>query len=175
MIIKYEDVILRAIEIEDLELIREMINDPEIEHMTGGGGFPVSKHQQENWFKSLEGRNNEIRLMIETGDCGAIGMVMLTDIDYKNSTAQFHFKIATSKNMRGKGYGTKATNALIRYAFDHMNLNCIFSHVIEYNIASQRVHEKCGFKREGILRKRVYKGGKYHDIVVFSILKDELQ
>ncbi len=173
MIIKYEDIILRAIEVEDLELIREMINDPEIEHMTGGGGLPVSKYQQENWFKSLENRNNEVRLMIETEDCGTIGMVMLTDIDYKNSTAQFHSKIATSKNIRGKGYGTKATNALVEYAFNQLNLNCIYSHIIEYNIASQRVKEKCGFKKDGVLRKRVYKDGKYHDIVVWSILKNE--
>ncbi len=173
MIIKYEDITLRAIEIEDLELIREMINDPEIENMTGGGGLPVSKYQQENWFKSLGNRNNEVRLMIETEDCGTIGMVMLTDIDYRNSTAQFHSKIATSKNIRGKGYGTKATNALVEYGFNQLNLNCIYSHIIEYNIASQRVKEKCGFKKDGVLRKRVYKNGKYHNIVVWSILKSE--
>ncbi len=173
MIIKYEDITLRAIEIEDLELIREMINDPEIENMTGGGGLPVSKYQQENWFKSLENRKNEVRLMIDTESNGTIGMVMLTDIDYKNSTAQFHSKIATSKNIRGKGYGTKATNALVEYGFDQLNLNCIYSHIIEYNIASQRVKEKCGFKKDGVLRNRVYKNGKYHNIVVWSILKSE--
>ena len=173
MIIKYEDITLRAIEIEDLELIREMINDPEIENMTGGGGLPVSKYQQENWFKSLSGRTDEVRLMIDTESNGTIGMVMLTDIDYKNSTAQFHSKIATSKNIRGKGYGTKATTALVEYGFDQLNLNCIYSHIIEYNIASQRVKEKCGFKKDGVLRNRVYKNGKYHNIVVWSILRNE--
>lgn len=172
MIIKYEDITLRAIEEEDLELIREMINDPVIEHMTGRGGLPVSKAQQENWFKSIQGRGDEVRLVIETEE-GAIGMVMLTDIDYRNSTAQFHSKIATSKNLRGKGFGTKATWALIDYAFNQMNLHCIYSHIIEYNVASQRVKEKCGFKKDGVLRDRSYKDGKYHNIVVWSITKED--
>lgn len=174
MIIKFDDIVLRAIEFEDLELIREMINDPEIEHMTGGGGLPVSSYQQENWFRSLSNCNNEIRLIVDTEDIGAIGMVMLTDIDYKNSTAQFHSKLATSKNIRGKGYGTKATKALVKYAFEQLNLNCIYSHIIEYNIASQRVKEKCGFKKDGVLRDRVYKDGKYHNVVVWSILRNDI-
>lgn len=174
MIINYEDIVLRAIEKEDLELLREMINDPQIEKMTGGGGLPVSKTQQENWFNSIDGKGNDVRLIIDTKEHGAIGIVMLTDIDYINRTAQFHSKIATSLDLRGKGYGTKATMALIKYGFEQMNLNCIYSHIIEYNVASQRVKEKCGFTKDGVLRKRVYKDGKYHDIVVWSVFKDDI-
>lgn len=173
MIICHEDIKLRAIELEDLELIREMINDPVIENMTGGGGLPVSKYQQEEWFKSLKDRKNEVRLIIDTEEYGAVGTMMLTDIDYQNSTAQLHSKIATSKNMRGKGYGTKATAALVKYAFEQMNLHCIYSYIIEYNAASQRVKEKCGFKKDGILRNRIYKNGEYHNIVAWSITKED--
>ena len=173
MIIEYEDIKLRAIELEDLELIREMINDPVIENMTGGGGLPVSKYQQQQWFEKISSESKDVRLIIEAEQLGAIGMVMLTDIDYKNSTAQFHSKIATSKDLRGKGFGTKATFTLIKYAFEQLNLNCIYSYIMEYNIASQRVKEKCGFKKDGILRDRVYKNGKYHNIVAWSITKED--
>lgn len=175
MIIRYQDIVLRAIEFTDLELIREMINDPEIENMTGGGGLPVSKFQQEQWFKGLGERRNEVRLIIDTEEHGPIGTVILNNIDYRNLSAEFHSKIATSKELRGKGYGTKATYALVKYAFEQMNLHCIYSHIIDYNIASQRVKEKCGFKKDGILRKRIYKNGGYHDIVVWSILKEDFE
>ena len=173
MIINYEDITLRAIEAEDKEMLLEMINDPLIEHMTGGGGFPVSHAQQEEWIKNQRNCTNEIRLVIDTQEHGAVGTVALTDIDNRSRTAQFHSKIATSKNLRGHGYGTKATMALVKYAFDQMNLNCVYSYIVEYNIASQRVKEKCGFLKDGILRERVYKDGAYHNIAAWSITKED--
>lgn len=174
MIYNYDDVKLRAIEVCDLEMIREMINDPEIENMTGGHSFPISEHQQNKWFENLPNNDKELRTVIEAEPYGAIGIVMLSDIDWKNRTAQFHSKIATSKEIRGKGYGTKATKALIKYAFEQLNLNLVYSYIIEYNIASQRVKEKIGFKKDGILRNRIYKNGSYHNLTAWSIQKGEL-
>jgi len=173
MIIQFDDITLRAIEESDLELIREMINDPEIEKMTGGGGFPVSAYQQKRWFESIQNRNNELRLMIDTNNHGTIGLVALTDIDYKNGTAEFHYKLASSKNLRGKGYGTKALSALVEYAFMQMNLNCIYSGNVEYNNVTERIKEKLGFKKEGVLRERVFKNGKYFNIHVWSLLRSD--
>lgn len=173
MIIEYEDITLRAIEESDLELLKEMINDPEIENMTGGYSYPVSTYQQRKWFESLSNRQNELRLIIDTEEHGAIGVVMLTDIDWKNRIAQSHWKITSRNNLRGKGYGTKAIRALIKYGLEELNMHCIYCKIIEYNIVSQRVAEKNGFKKEGILRERVYKNGKYHNVIVWSLLKGE--
>mgnify|MGYP001281095530 CR=1 FL=1 len=170
----YKDITLRAIEESDLELVREMMNDPEIESMTGGYSFPISEYQQKKWFENLLTNNQEVRTIIETKDFGAIGLVMLTDIDWKNRNAQFHSKIATSKNLRGKGYGTKATKALVKYAFEQLNLNLIYSEILKYNLPSQKAKEKCGFRKDGVLRNRIYKNGKYHDLVIWSIQKGEL-
>lgn len=173
MIIKISDITLRAIEETDLGLLHEMINDPEIEKMTGGGGFPVSLYQQKKWFESIQNRRNELRLMIDTENNGTIGLISLTDIDLKNRTAEFHYKLATSKNLKGKGYGTKALSALIEYAFMQMNLNCIYSGNIEYNNVTERIKEKLGFKKEGVLRERVFKNGKYFNIHVWSLLRSD--
>lgn len=172
MVIRYKDITLRAIEEDDLDLLREMMNDPEIEKMTGVVGLPVSKRDQKRWYDNLT--NKDVRLMIDTKEHGAIGVVMLTDIDYRNSTAQFHSKIATSKQLRGKGYGTKATLALIRYGLLEMNLHLIYSQIVEYNVASQRVKEKCGFRKDGILRDRVYKNGQYYNLTIWSVTKEDL-
>lgn len=173
MIIRYDDITLRAIERSDLELLREMMNDPIIENMTGGMTFPISSEEQLNWYANFKNNSNQLRLIIDTKEHGAIGAVILTDIDYRNQTAEFHSKIATSKELRGKGYGTKATMALIDYAFMQLNLNCIYSHIISYNLASQRVKEKCGFKKDGVFRERVFKNGKYNDITVWSVTRSD--
>ncbi len=169
MIIKYENITLRAIEESDLELLKDMINDPEIENMMTGFSFPVSTYEHKKWFNTLSNEHNKLRLIVDTKEHGAIGIVMLTNIDWKNRNAEFHIKITGKHNLRGKGYGTNATKALLKYAFEQLNMHCIYSNIIEYNIASQRLTEKCGFKQEGILRDRVYKNGKYNNIVVSSI------
>lgn len=173
MIITFRDVTLRAIEESDLELLRDMINDPETENMVMGYSYPVSTYQQRKWFEGLHSRRDELRLIIDTEQHGPIGTVMLTDIDWKNRTAISGSKITSSNNLRGRGYGTKASYALIRYGFEQLNLHCIYSYIIDYNIASQRVREKCGFRRDGVLRHKVYKNGEYHDVIVWSILREE--
>ena len=170
----YEDIQLRAIEESDLDMLREMINDPEIESMTGGFSFPVSEYQQKKWFESLSANEKEFRAVIDTQEHGSIGVVMLTDISWINRTAQLHIKIATSKQIRGRGYGTKAIKALVKYAFAQMNLNIVYSHILENNVASRKAHQKSGFKEEAILRDRVFKNESYHNLIVCSIRKDEI-
>ena len=173
MIIQYEDITLRAIEEEDLELLKDMINDPEIENMTGGYSFPVSTYQQKKWFENLSSGQNELRLIIEVANHGAIGVFMLTDIDWKNKTAQTHIKIANNKEFRAKGYGAKAYKLLIKYAFEQLNLNCIYNYTLEYNTILERTKERWGFKKDGVLRERVYKNGQYHNLIAWSLLKGE--
>jgi len=90
-------VILRAIEEEDLELLREMINDPEIERMVGGYSFPISKWQQKKWFELISNKQNDIRLIIETKEDGAIGFANIVNIDWKNRSAFHGIKIANKK------------------------------------------------------------------------------
>lgn len=174
MNIKYKDITLRAIEAEDMPLLKEMMNDPEIERMTGGYSFPLSDKNQKDWFENLKNDQKTLRTIIDTTDYGAVGVVMLSDIDWKNRTAEFHSKIASSKNIRGKGIGTKATTAIIKYAFEQLGLQCIYSNILEDNKASQRVKEKCGFKMDGVLRNRVYKNNKINNVTVWSVIKGEL-
>ena len=45
MILKGKKVTLRAVEESDIEMLRELINDPEIEKMTVGKSFPVSSYE----------------------------------------------------------------------------------------------------------------------------------
>ena len=50
MNIKGKKVFLRALEIEDMEFLRAMINDGEMEHNVIGWSFPVSKYEQQKWY-----------------------------------------------------------------------------------------------------------------------------
>lgn len=167
------NIIFRALQEDDNKNLFTLLNDPDTEKMIGGFSFPISYEHQLNWFKSLPESNTILRCAIVSKQEPQkfMGTIILTDIDYKNGTAEIHIKL--TKNERGKGYGTDAVNTMVRYAFDELRLNCIYSQVLEYNKTSQNLFEKCNFQQEGLLKNRVYKNGKYISIYSYSILKNK--
>lgn len=168
-----KNVVLRAISMKDANLLMELINDAETEKMLGGSSFPVSLEGQEKWISAQTGRIDVLRCIVALKENEeGIGTVILSDIDTKNGVAQVHIKMDKQRG-RGKGYGSDALNAIANYAFDEMRLNCIYADVLEYNTVSQKLFEKCGFHRDGVLRSRVFKGGRYINVVSYSRLKEE--
>jgi len=50
---------------------------------------------------------------------------------------------------------------LLDFAFSERGFNRIWALILENNIASRRMFEKCGYKTEGVLRQSIYKNGKF--------------
>jgi RimJ/RimL family protein N-acetyltransferase len=44
-----------------------------------------------------------------------------------------------------------------------------------FNTAALRCYEAVGFRREGVIRKQVFRAGSYHDVVVLGLLREEWQ
>ena len=63
----------------------------------------------------------------------------------------------------GKGVATCSLEFLLHYAKTHLNLRKLFGDCVSANRASARVLEKCGFKREGVIKEKYYLGGELHD------------
>jgi RimJ/RimL family protein N-acetyltransferase len=74
---------------------------------------------------------------------------------------------------RRKGYCTEAVQLMLDYLFLSKNVERIQASTHLENKASQRVLEKTGFKREGIMRKALFSRGHWKDGVTFSILREE--
>lgn len=72
-----------------------------------------------------------------------------------------------------QGYCTEAARAVMNFGFVHLKLNRIFAHHLQGNEASGKVMRKTGMKKESVLRSHVKHWGKYHDIVLYGILKEE--
>ena len=174
MIIIGKNIKLRAIDYADTELLMDLINDPDIENMLRGWSYPVSQSAQKDWIDGLAREQNTLRCIIETGtQAEAIGTVILSSMDLKNGNAEVHLKIA-SGSPRGKGYGTDAIRAIVRYGFSELRLRCIYANIVEYNEPSVKLFKKCGFELDGVLRERLYKNGKYINILVYSILNNTI-
>jgi len=168
-------VILRPIEEEDLEMLRELTNDPDFEKMIVGWSFPVSKKDQEAWFSNAKNGLDRLRYAIETEEDGAVGMIGLRDIDWKNGTATGLGMRIARKEIRTRGLATDAWMTLMRYAFNELRLNRVNGSALAYNKASLRVCEKVGFKVEGTMRQAVFKNGEFHDVVMMGCLKSDYE
>lgn len=170
MIIYGNKIHLRGISTEDNSMLLEMMNDPDTEHMIGGYSWPSSMEDQMKWFSKLGHDNSVLRCIIAENNSGiSIGTLIINEIDMKNGTGHIHIKIV-GDSFRGKGYGTDAINTAVNYAFKELRLNCVYANILDYNQASIKLFEKCGFKRDGVLRSRVYKQGKYNDVFAYSRL-----
>lgn len=163
-------VVLRAMEKDDCELVREMFNDPEIENLVVGWSFPLSQYAQEKWYE-LHYDDRDFRFVIETPEDGAVGIATLTDIDWKNRMAYHGIKLA-NRERRGKGIGTDAVMAIMRYAFDELGLNRLNGSWFPENIPSKNMYMKCGWKEEGVRKNYIFKHGKYRDLIETGVLAE---
>lgn len=81
--------------------------------------------------------------------------------------------VGLAPSARGRGIGTRAQRLLAEYLFDHTRVERLQAWTDCANLAEQRALEKAGFVREGVLRSAQWRGGQWHDQVIFSMLRAE--
>jgi RimJ/RimL family protein N-acetyltransferase len=163
---------LRPVEREESEVLEPWFNDPEVLR-TVLGHRPLNRQQEEAYIEKINASEQDIMLGIAVQETDRlIGVTGLHQILLKNRSAGFGITIG-AKDEWGKGYGTEATALMVRYAFETLNLNRVWLHVLEYNQRGLRTYEKLGFKREGVLRQEHYRDGRYWDTITMAILRQE--
>ena len=101
------------------------------------------------------------------------GLVELRDIDREHSQGELSFWL--TPETWGQGYMSEVVEAVVGYGFEVLNLNRLYAYHMLRNPASGRVLKKNGFKQEGLLRQRVCKWGKFEDVILMAILRQEWQ
>jgi ribosomal-protein-alanine N-acetyltransferase len=74
---------------------------------------------------------------------------------------------------RGKGLMSAALRIFSAYLFELKPIPRLQVLTLTGNAASQRVAEKCGYQREGVLRRLAFHRGDYRDCIVLSLLREE--
>lgn len=166
---------LRALEPEDYLITTEWRNDEEIQNMVGGPKYFVSKEKERQWVMNTINDNSRMVLGICIKENGKlIGTVNIQEIDWINRSAHVPIQLG-DKESWGKGYAAEARFLALRFAFEERGLNRVWATVLESNNASLKLHEQCGYVKEGVLRNAVFKGGKYQDLVYLGLLKEEYE
>ena len=165
---------LAAVQREYLPKYVEWLNDWEVsQFLMPGMPFPLNLDDETEWYESRRKDKDHVVFAILTLDENRlIGNCGLNRIDLKNRCALFGIFIG-DKEYLGKGYGTDATRTMLRFAFEQMGLNRIELEVYDFNPRAARSYEKAGFRREGTRRQALYRNGKFHDIYLMSVLRED--
>ncbi len=83
------------------------------------------------------------------------------------------FGIHLIPEARGHGYGTEAQRMVADVLFQTTDLNRVEASTDVDNLAEQRSLEKAGFTREGVNRRAQFRGGTYHDLVLYARLRSD--
>lgn len=157
---------LKIMEKEDILLYSEWINNPDFY----GEYNPLEQESKEEIERSYENAPPEKRkFFIEKKDGAKIGVVNT----FPASGGLLEIGFTLIPNERGKGYGTEAVQILIDYLFLSRELIRIQAFTDLGNVASQRLLDKVGFKREGTIRKSMFIRGEWRDLLLYSILREE--
>lgn len=127
---------------------------------------PYTGADAEAWFAFLDGNDPRTHWAIEVEGAavGGIGVIIGEGI-YAQSG---HFGYWLGQSCWGRSIATAAAGVMAEYIFSNFDLVRLEAPVFQWNPASMRVLEKCGFTREGILRKAALKDGQQVDCVLYA-------
>ncbi len=166
---------LRAPERSDIPRFVEWLNNPEV---TRGLTmvYPMSLEEETRWFENMMKQPPElhpwvIEVQSEAG-WTAIGNCGFHDVDWRNSNAEFGIFIG-DQSYWGQGIGQEAIQVLLQVGFDTMNLHRIWLRVMANNARAIKCYEALGFVHEGSKREAEYRDGRFVDMLLMSLLRDE--
>jgi len=165
---------LRAYEKSDADALFRWFSDEEVTRWLGPPNLP-SRAQQGKFIEMASASGDDAKYFaIETLDGKLVGDCGLRKIDWKSRKAEFFLTIG-EKQLWGKGLGSDALRIAIRLAFDKLNLNRLWLTTLVNNSRAVRCYEKCGFVREGLLRQESFVDGKYRDVLMMALLREDYQ
>lgn len=167
-----KNVVLRAVEREDLKLIHALERNVELTMLGNGEWEPIPLAALEKqWEKRLEDDDDRSDFVIEVAG-KVIGDIGLFRRNRRHGTAQLGICIGDPEYV-GKGYGREALNLLLDWAFRIQNWRKITLDVFEVNERAIRMYRACGFREEGRLKQHFFFDGGYVDLVIMSLLRSE--
>ncbi|MBR7795140.1 MAG: GNAT family N-acetyltransferase [Bacillota bacterium] len=172
-IIETERLILREVTNEDALAMFDYLSDQDVVKHMGLEPYktPTEVLEEINWYQLIREEGTGIRWGITLknmdtviGSCGFLNM------HPKHYRAEVGFEL--SKLYWGKGIAKEALKAVLDYGYKHFELERIEALIEPLNRPSQRLVEKQGFIREGLLRHYEFTCGKFDDLYMYSILKE---
>jgi len=169
-----ERFVLRRYTYDDIPDVLGFVSQPSVARVTSER-IPATEEgvrkyiDLQNSYQPFE-KDKVFELAVERKKDGkVIGLIGLICRDH----GQGEMGWALAVEHRGQGHATEAARALMDYGFNSLGLRRIHADTGTDNLASLRMMERLGMRREGLLRGAVYEEGKWVDRYVYGMLADE--
>ena len=173
MELRGDGVALRGWRLDDAPAVVAACRDPEIPRWIPFIPSPYTDEDARTYLQGCidAGDDRHPFAIVEPGSDRLLGAIDMRLSQIRNG--QIGYWIVAEA--RGKGVCTSALRALSRWALEELGLGRLELLTDPDNVASQRVAEKVGYQREGVLRSHLpHRDGRRRDSVMFSLLPGEL-
>ncbi len=165
----YENISLRPLEPEDIDLLYQWENNMEIWEVSNTK-TPFSRHILAQYLQDSAKdiyELKQLRLIIQNEQNNPVGAVDLFDFDPYHLRAGVGILIHNPAN-RKHGYATSALQALSNYALHVLGLKQLYANIAADNTVSIHLFEKMGFSQAGIKKEWLKIPGGWKDEILFQ-------
>jgi RimJ/RimL family protein N-acetyltransferase len=169
------EILLRPWERRDVPAVTAACQDPEIPRWTVVPHNYTERHARD-FISATAGdqaAGRELALAIVDADDRVLGAVGMSNFDWTDLKGEIGYWMAPEA--RGRGIGARATRLLAEWAITKLGLERLELLANPRNEASQRLAERAGFTREGVLRLYRRRHGVREDLVMYSLLAEDLE
>jgi len=171
--IKGKKVLLRTIRERELDIVYDLICDINNKGRYWHLIIPSERDFKNEYYRTGLWSANEGRMLImDLDDENYLGeLLYFKGLDYQ-SGYEIGYELF-HPSYSGKGYMSEALMLFCAYLFACYPINRVQVNCMKDNIGSRKVAEHCGFTYEGTMRRATFHNGKYHDLDLFSLLREE--
>ncbi|AFY82507.1 GNAT family N-acetyltransferase [Oscillatoria acuminata] len=173
-ILESDRLILRKMSLEDAPDLFEYASDSQVAQYTTWTPHQSLEDSQiflNSVIKNYQTPKGWTWGIVHKGDSKLIGTCGLVNWVQADHHAEIAY--ALSRPYWGQGYMPEAVKTIVAFGFQEIDLNRIEGRCKLPNHASAKVMEKVGFSFEGILRQQMLSKGRFHDMKLYAILRED--
>ena len=169
-------VVFRDFEERDIDFVYKCKNDEKLNSLIVGQYHPFTYEEAVKWVRGCMGEHDNYKFWaISTNDDEKriVGWVSLSEIDMVNKSTCFHGVVIGDKEYQDGFAWMEAYLFVLEYTFERMGMNRLYGSSIVGHKQSNLAGDLFLFTLEGIMRQAVYKNGRFYDVRISSVLKEE--
>jgi RimJ/RimL family protein N-acetyltransferase len=167
------EVFLRRPEPADMEVLLKLLNDPMAASFTEEVGMPVAEMHNIAFHEQNARRASTHFAIVERSTQKTVGVTVVNRIDWTTQTAHHGIKMLESAS--GRGLATDACLARNTFLLFRFGLRRLVLRSLDFNVASQRLAVRLGYRLEGREREAVQRDGRWCDVLTYGLLRHEAE